>query len=109
VFGRKCFIKREYNMIGKFDSQFDKGILVGYSSKRKAYKCYNLRLNRIVESINVNIHETNVVETREERRNSKEKEAEEELKEEEVEEEQQEEASRSKTIIKKPTRFPDTF
>ena len=33
----------------------DEGILFGYSSKSKAYKCYNLRLNKIVESINVKI------------------------------------------------------
>jgi hypothetical protein len=68
VFGRKCYIKREDNKIGKFDSRVDKGILVGYSRKRKAYKCYNLRLNKIVESINVNIDETNVLKTREERK-----------------------------------------
>jgi hypothetical protein len=71
VFGRKCYIKREDNKIGKFDSRVDKGILVGYSRKSKAYKCYNLRLNKIVESINVNIDETNVLKTREERKNSK--------------------------------------
>jgi hypothetical protein len=71
VFGSKCYIKREDNKIGKFDSRVDKGILVGYSRKRKAYKCYNLRLNKIVESINVNIDETNVLKTREERKNSK--------------------------------------
>jgi hypothetical protein len=37
-FGRKCYIKREDNKVGKFDSRVDEGILVGYSSKRKAYK-----------------------------------------------------------------------
>jgi hypothetical protein len=58
VFGRKCYIKREDDMIGKFDSQVDKGILGGYSRKRKAYKCFNLRLIRIVERINVMIDET---------------------------------------------------
>jgi hypothetical protein len=36
VFGRKCYIKREDNNIGKFDSRVDKGILVGYSIKNKA-------------------------------------------------------------------------
>jgi hypothetical protein len=41
-------------------SQVDKGILVGYSRKSKAYKCYNLRLNKIVESINVNVDEADV-------------------------------------------------
>jgi hypothetical protein len=44
--------------MGKFDTRVDKGILVGYSSTRKAYKCYNLRLNEVVESINVTIDET---------------------------------------------------
>ena len=32
--------------------------LVGYSSTRKAYKCYNLRLKKVVESINVTIVES---------------------------------------------------
>jgi hypothetical protein len=58
VFGRKCYIKREDGRMGKFDSHVDKGILVGYSSTRKAYKCYNLRLNKVVESINVTVDET---------------------------------------------------
>jgi hypothetical protein len=58
VFGSKCYIKREDGKMGKFDSRVDKGILVGYSSTRKAYKCYNLILNKVVESINVTIDET---------------------------------------------------
>ena len=44
--------------MGKFDSHVDKGILVGYSSTRKSYKCYNLILNKFVERINVTIDET---------------------------------------------------
>jgi hypothetical protein len=55
VFGRKCYIKREYGRLGKFDSQVDKGILVGYSRKIKAYKFFSPRLNKIVESINVTL------------------------------------------------------
>jgi hypothetical protein len=58
VFGRKCYIKREDGRMGKFDSCVDKGVLVGYSSTRKAYKCYNLRLKRVVKRINVTIYET---------------------------------------------------
>jgi hypothetical protein len=53
VFGSKCYIKREDGRMGKFDSRVDKGLLLGYSSTRKAYKCYNLRLNKVVERINV--------------------------------------------------------
>ena len=41
---------------GKFD-QVDEGIFLGYSTKSKAYKCYNIWLWKIVESINVNIIE----------------------------------------------------
>jgi hypothetical protein len=51
VFGSKCYIKRK-------DGRMDKGVLVGYSNTRKAYKCYNLRLNKVVESINVIVDET---------------------------------------------------
>ena len=29
VFGSKCYIKREYGRMGKFESHVDKGILVG--------------------------------------------------------------------------------
>jgi hypothetical protein len=66
VFGSKCYIKREDGRMGKFDSRVDKGVLVGYSSTRKAYKCYNLRLNKFVESINVTIDETGRQELKEE-------------------------------------------
>jgi hypothetical protein len=75
--------------MGKFDSHVDKGILVGYSSIRKAYKCYNLRLNKVVESINVTIDETRRPESKEEENKSIEQLFEEEA-EDEVEEEDEE-------------------
>ena len=55
VFGSKCYIKREDGRMRKFDSRVDKGVLFG---TRKEYKCYNLRLKKVVESINVTIDET---------------------------------------------------
>jgi hypothetical protein len=58
VFGSKCYIKREDGKLGKFDSHVDKGVLVGYLSTRKTYKCYNMILNKFLESINVTIDET---------------------------------------------------
>jgi hypothetical protein len=67
---KKCYIKREDGRMGKFDSRVDKGVLVGYSSTRKAYKCYNLRLNKVVESINVTIDETGGQELKEEENES---------------------------------------
>ena len=65
-FGSKCYIKREDNKSGKFDSRVDEGIFVGYSCNRKAYGCYNLRLKRIVESINVKIDESSLLKTKKE-------------------------------------------
>jgi hypothetical protein len=61
--------KRDGRM-GKFDSRVEKGVLVGYSSTRKAYKCYNIRLNKVVESINVTIDETCGRESKEEENES---------------------------------------
>jgi hypothetical protein len=58
VFGRKCYITTEHGRMGKFESHVEKGVFVGYSSTRKEYKCYNLRLNKVMERINVTIDET---------------------------------------------------
>jgi len=57
IFGIKCFIKINDGSLGKFDSQVDEGIFLGYSKRSKAYKCYNNRLWKIVESIDVKIDE----------------------------------------------------
>ena len=56
--------------MGKFDSRVDKEVLVGYSSTRKSFKCYNLRLNKVVEIINVTIDETGRQELKEEENES---------------------------------------
>jgi hypothetical protein len=70
VFERKCSIKREDGRMGKFDSRVDKGVPIGYSRTRKAYKCYNMRLNKVVENINVTIDETGGQESNEEENES---------------------------------------
>jgi len=57
IFGSKCYIKREDQKLDNFDSHVDEGIFIGYSRKRKAYRCYNLRKKQIVESINVTFDE----------------------------------------------------
>ena len=57
IFGSKCYIKRKDKNLGKFDSHVDEGIFIGYSCKRKEYRCYNLRPNKIVESINFTFDE----------------------------------------------------
>ena len=57
VFGSKCYIKVNDDNLGKFNSRSDEGIFLGYSTSNKAYKCYNKRLRRIVESIDVKVDE----------------------------------------------------
>jgi hypothetical protein len=91
VFRRKFYIKREDGKIGKFESWVYKGIFVQYSRKSKEYKCFNLRLNRIVESINVHINDDSVWNSKEESKDFVEQEEEEDLKEEVEEEEAEEE------------------
>ena len=79
----------------KFVSHVDKGVLVGYSSTRKAYKCYNLRLNKVVENINITIDEIGGQELKEEENESMEQLYEEEEEdEEEVEEEDEEDQTK---------------
>jgi hypothetical protein len=57
IFGSKCYIKRNEDILDKFDSRVDEGFLLGYSSKSKGYKCYNKRVHKIVESIDVKVDE----------------------------------------------------
>jgi hypothetical protein len=57
VFGSKCYIKRDDEDLGKFDSRADEGIFLGYSSRSKAYRCYNKALGKIIESANVKVDE----------------------------------------------------
>ena len=55
VFGTKCYIKNLDGDLGKFDARSDEGIFLGYPSKKKAYRCYNIKLHKIVESADVKI------------------------------------------------------
>ena len=53
---------------GKFDTWVDEGIFVEYSWNIKAYRCYNLRLDKIVESINVKFDESSLLKTKREKK-----------------------------------------
>lgn len=55
VFGSKCFIKRDEDGLGKFESRCCEGIFLGYSTHNKTYKCFNKRLKKVVESVHVKI------------------------------------------------------
>ena len=44
--------------MGKFDSRSDEGIFLGYSSTSKAYRVYNKRTKKVMETVNAVIDET---------------------------------------------------
>ena len=55
VFGNNCYIKINEDDLGKFDSRTDEGIFLRYTSTKEAYRCYNKRLHKIVESADVKV------------------------------------------------------
>ena len=42
-------------ILENLDARSDEGIFLGYASTKKAYRCYNLRLHKIVESADVKV------------------------------------------------------
>ena len=57
IFGSTCFILKDRENVGKFDSRSDEGIFLGYSSTSKAYRVYNKRTKKVMDTINVVIDE----------------------------------------------------
>ena len=47
------FHKNNDEKLGKFEARADEGIILGYSSRKKGYKCCYKRLRKIVEFIDV--------------------------------------------------------
>ena len=56
VFGSKCYILKDSRKC-KLYVKGDKGIFLGYSNKRKTYKCLNMSTHKIIESAHVRIDE----------------------------------------------------
>jgi hypothetical protein len=54
----KCARAGCYNEnIGKYDDRDDEGIFLGYSTNSKGYRCYNKRLHKLVDCIDVKVDE----------------------------------------------------
>ena len=51
-------IGKDLSYVGKFDSRSDEGIFLGYSSISKAYRVYNKRTMKVMETVNVVIDES---------------------------------------------------
>ena len=57
IFGSTCFILKDKENVGKFDSRRGEGIFLGYSSTSKAYRVYNMRTKKVMETVNIVIDE----------------------------------------------------
>jgi hypothetical protein len=60
TFGSKCYILRDRENLGKFDTKSDEGIFLGYSTNSRAYKVFNKRTETMMESINVVVDDEEV-------------------------------------------------
>ena len=58
IFGNTCFILKDRENVGKFDSRSDEGIFLGYSSTSKTCRVYNKRTMKVMETVNVVIDES---------------------------------------------------
>ena len=57
IFGSTCLILKDKENVGKFDSRSDERIFLEYSSTSKAYRVYNKRTKKVMETVNVVINE----------------------------------------------------
>nr|GEY76637.1 retrovirus-related Pol polyprotein from transposon TNT 1-94 [Tanacetum cinerariifolium] len=57
VFGALCYPKNESEDLGKMNARANVGIFVGYAPAKKAYRIYNRRTIRIMETIHVDFDE----------------------------------------------------
>nr|GFC94220.1 integrase, catalytic region, zinc finger, CCHC-type, peptidase aspartic, catalytic [Tanacetum cinerariifolium] len=57
VFGALCYPKNDREDIGKLGAKGDIGLFIGYSADSCAYKIYNRRTKKIMETMNVSFDE----------------------------------------------------
>jgi hypothetical protein len=60
TFGSKCYILRDRENLGKFDTKSDEGIFLGYSTNNRANRVFNKRTETVMESINVIVDDEEV-------------------------------------------------
>ncbi|GJY52532.1 integrase, catalytic region, zinc finger, CCHC-type containing protein [Tanacetum coccineum] len=57
IFGALCYPTNDNDELGKLDAKADIGIFVGYASAKKAFRIYNKRTRKIIETIHVTFDE----------------------------------------------------
>ncbi|GJV85415.1 putative ribonuclease H-like domain-containing protein [Tanacetum coccineum] len=61
VFGALCYLTNDSENLGKLQSKADIGIFIGYAPTKKAFRIYNRRTRRIIETIHVDFDELTVM------------------------------------------------
>nr|GFC57714.1 putative RNA-directed DNA polymerase [Tanacetum cinerariifolium] len=69
VFGALCYPKNDHEDIGKLGAKGDIGFFIGYSADSYAYRVFNRRTKKIMETMNVSFDELSAMAF--EQRNSK--------------------------------------
>jgi hypothetical protein len=57
VFGSKCYIKNNDENIVTYDDMVDEGVFLGYDTNNKGYICYNKRMHKLVDCIDIKVDE----------------------------------------------------
>ncbi|GJZ35841.1 retrovirus-related pol polyprotein from transposon TNT 1-94 [Tanacetum coccineum] len=57
VFGALCYLTNDSENLGKLQAKADIGIFIRYAPKKKAYRIYNRRTRKIIETIHVDFAE----------------------------------------------------
>ncbi|GJY38687.1 retrovirus-related pol polyprotein from transposon TNT 1-94, partial [Tanacetum coccineum] len=57
VFGALCYSTNDSENLGKLQPKADIGIFIGYAPTKKAFRIYNLRTRRIIETIHIDFDE----------------------------------------------------
>ncbi|GKC51545.1 retrovirus-related pol polyprotein from transposon TNT 1-94 [Tanacetum coccineum] len=57
VFGALCYLTNDSENLRKLQPKADIGIFIGYAPMKKAFRIYNRRTRRIIETIHVDIDE----------------------------------------------------
>jgi FtsZ-interacting cell division protein YlmF len=52
-----CYIKNNNENLGKYDDRDDEGIFLGYDTNSKGYRCFNKRLYKLVDCIDLKVDE----------------------------------------------------
>lgn len=58
VFGGKCYVLKDGELLGKFDAKAEEGIFRGYSLESKAYRVFMINDKKVVDSLNVTFDDT---------------------------------------------------